>query len=347
MAHQQLLEGFQIHLVENPLPSRVRGGASEKTVRGYVQDISIFLRWWKQTKGEALTAASLQADPFQMHRKVLNDFLSWLQTGKKYRASTVLRYAASLRAFCGYLIYLGLIDHDPTAGLILPDRETPEPKGLTDDQRHRFEAVFLAPWINKTTKRPRAKAVEENVRTEANLRLIRDKAIAFLMLYAGLRVEEVERLDIDAITIRPRTGNALIRKGKGFKEREVPLPKPARDALAAWLKEREKLAITNDALFVNTRRPPYSPLSKRSMQAMIAEAGERAGLDRLDPPVKLTPHVLRHTAAFMLRQVGVSVEIRAKFLGHSIQTAMRYGSPKADELQAAARALDDVSTRIR
>lgn len=206
--------------------------------------------------------------------------------------------------------------------MISPDRETPEPKRLTDDQRHRFEAVFLAPWINKTTKRPRAKAIEENVQAEANLRLIRDKAIAFLMLYAGLRVEEVERLDLDALTIRPRTGSVLIRKGKGFKEREVPLPKPARDVLAAWLKERKKLVISNDALFVNTRRPPYNPLSKRSMHAMIAEAGERAGLDRLDPPVKLTPHVLRHTAAFMLRQVGVSVEIRAKFLGHSIQTAM-------------------------
>ena len=340
-----MLEGFQIHLVENPLPSRVRGGASEKTVRGYVQDISIFLRWWKQTKGKELTAASLQADPFQMHRKVLNDFLSWLQTSKKYRASTVLRYAASLRAFCGYLIHFGLVDHDPTVGLILPDRETPEPKGLTDDQRHRFEAVFLAPWINKTTKRGRTKAVEESVQAEANIRLIRDKAIAFLMLYAGLRVEEVERLDMDAITIRPRTGSVLIRKGKGFKEREVPLPKPARDALDAWLKEREGLVITHDTLFVNTRRPPLNPLSKRSMQAMISEAGQRAGLDRLDPPVKLTPHVLRHTAAFMLRQAGVGLEIRAKFLGHSIQTAMRYGSPKADELQAAARALDQVATR--
>jgi site-specific recombinase XerD len=345
MTDRQLLEGFQIHLVENPLPSRVRGGASDNTIRGYVQDISIFLRWWKQMKGGELTAASLQTDPFQMHRKVLNDFLSWLQTSKKYRASTVLRYAASLRAFCGYLIHLGLIDHNPTMGLSLPERETPEPKGLTDDQRSRFEAVFLTPWINKTTKRPRVKAIQENVQAEAKLRLIRDKAIAYLMLYAGLRVEEVERLDLEAVTVRTHTGSVLIRKGKGFRERTVPLPKPALEPLKPWLIEREKLEISHDALFVNTRRPPYKPLSKRSMQAMISEAGQRAGLDRRDPPVKLTPHVLRHTAAFMLRQVGVSVEIRAKFLGHSIQTAMRYGSPKADELQAAARALDEVATR--
>lgn len=70
--------------------------------------------------------------------------------------------------------------------------------------------------------------------------------------------------------------------------------------------------------------------------------GERAGLGRLDPLVKVTPHVLRHTYAYMLRQAGVSTEVRAEMSGHSIETAMKYGRPKAREKERAAEALDDM-----
>ena len=75
---------------------------------------------------------------------------------------------------------------------------------------------------------------------------------------------------------------------------------------------------------------------------MVAEAGQRAGLERLDPPVQITPHVLRHTYAYMLRQAGVSTEVRAEMSGHSIETAMKYGRPKAREKERAAEALDDM-----
>jgi site-specific recombinase XerD len=99
-----LLTAFQIHLAENPLPSHRRQGASTKTIQGYVQDISIFLRWWQGSFGEDLTMDVLRSDPFRLNRKVLQDFLSWLQTTQRYSASAILRYAASLRTFCQYLI---------------------------------------------------------------------------------------------------------------------------------------------------------------------------------------------------------------------------------------------------
>ncbi len=175
------------------------------------------------------------------------------------------------------------------------------------------------------------------------MRLTRDRAIAFLMLYAGPRVEEVERLKIEDVELRPKSGVLHIRQGKGFRERDVPLPKPARDALEAWLKEREKLGILHSALFAEMRAG-YRPLSRRSMQTMVAEAGERAGLGRLDPPVQVTPHVLRHTYAYMLRQAGVGTEVRAEMSGHSIETAMKYGRPKTREKERAAEALDEMVT---
>jgi integrase len=68
---------------------------------------------------------------------------------------------------------------------------------------------------------------------------------------------------------------------------------------------------------------------------MIAEAGKRA---RIGEPV--TPRMLRHTCAFMLRHAGVDIETRAKMLGHSIETASRYGAPGENEIEKAASLLD-------
>jgi len=77
------------------------------------------------------------------------------------------------------------------------------------------------------------------------------------------------------------------------------------------------------------------------MQTMIVAAGQSAGLGRLAPPVCVTPHVLRHTWLYMLRRAGISAEIRATLAGHSLETTMRYGAPKRDEIKRAMAALDD------
>jgi site-specific recombinase XerC len=327
-----MIEEFRAYLLANPLPSRKRQGASDKTIQGYTQDVSIFLRWWSGTFGEDLSLASLQADPYLLNRKAIQDFLSWLQTTKGYAAATVLRYASSLTAFTHWLQDIGTLRHDPMLGLRLPVAKISEPRGLTDAQRARFEAVFQSPWQDKVTKRKRT------YETQAPLRLARDKAISLLMLYAGPRVEEVERLNLDDIELRPRSGVMRIRQGKGFRERDVPLPQVVREALSDWLDVRAKLPVDDEALFVELRQ--YKRLSARSMQNVINEAGRRAGLERLDPPVTVTPHLLRHTYAYMLRQAGVSLEIRAELSGHAVQTAMRYGRPKTREKELAAEQLD-------
>jgi integrase len=76
------------------------------------------------------------------------------------------------------------------------------------------------------------------------------------------------------------------------------------------------------------------------MQNMVAEAGWRTGIDRLDPLVEVTPHVLRHTYAYILRQAGVSTDVWAEMFGHSIKSAMKYGRLKTREKKRAAEALD-------
>jgi site-specific recombinase XerC len=112
-------------------------GACSKTIQGYNQDKSIFLRWWQGGFIEELTIDGLRSDPFRLNRKVSQDFLSWLQTTQ--------RYSASLQAFCQYLLSIETIQHDPALDLRLPGEKTQEPKGLDDAQRSRFESAFQFP----------------------------------------------------------------------------------------------------------------------------------------------------------------------------------------------------------
>ena len=281
----------------------------------------------------------LKADRFRLNRKTIQEFLAWLQTTQGYAASTILTLCRQPAGFCPVPAERRLYSTQSGPGTAVAGKEGPgtERAGRCPDaQRSRFEAAFQTPRVDKVTKHKRSHE------TLAGLRLIHDKAIAHLMLFAGPRVEEVERLTLEDIELRPKSGVLHIRQGKGFRERDVPLPKPAREPLEAWLKEREKLAVPHEALFVELRAGGWR-LSRRSMQNMVAEAGHLSGLGRLDPPVKVSPHILRHTYAYMLRQTGVSTEVQAEMSGHSIETAMKYGRPKTREKERAAEALDDMA----
>ena len=333
---KNILVAFEDYMNAAPLPSRTREGAAEKTIKGYAHDVNDFLKWWTQSEGEALTIDSLRKDPFCFNKKVFQEYVNHLE--RSVAIATLLRKVSSLRAFVKFLQVSKAIEHEPMNGLRLPRKAEPEPRGLNDNRRARFEAVFQNPWIDKTTKRKRSKEIEENVLRDARNHLIRDKAIAFLIMYAGPRVEELFQLNVTDIELREKSGSLHIRKGKGFKERRTSIPLPARKALDAWLELYRGLDISfgKDApLFVRLRGHPNGRLSIRAIQDIVSEAGKRA---RIDEPV--TPHILRHTCAFMLRQAGVDIETRAKMLGHSIETASKYGAPRISEIERAASLLD-------
>ena len=333
---KNILQAFEDHMNDTPLPSRTRAGASEKTISGYVHDVNDFLGWWKQTEGEPFTVEHLRKDPFVLNKKIIQDYVNHLE--KKLEISTLLRKVSALRAFVKFLQYTKTIEHEPMHGLRLPRKAEPEPRGLSDRQRSRFEAVFQKPWLDTTTKRKRSEEVEKNVIEEAKNRLIRDRAIVFLMMFAGPRVDEVHHLNVGDIVLKEKSGTLHIRKGKGFRERYTSIPLPARKALQAWFELRRELRLGNDKdtpLFIRLRGRPGERLSIRAMQEMVSEAGKRA---RIEEPV--TPHILRHTCAFMLRQAGVDIETRSKMLGHSIETASKYGAPGENEIEKAASLLD-------
>jgi site-specific recombinase XerD len=100
-ANKNIIVVFEEYMNTAPLPSRTREGASEKTIKGYVRDVSDFLQWWKQSVGEALTAEFLRKDPFALNKKTIQDYVNYLE--RSVAIATLLRKVSSLRAFVKFL----------------------------------------------------------------------------------------------------------------------------------------------------------------------------------------------------------------------------------------------------
>lgn len=153
---------------------------------------------------------------------------------------------------------------------------------------------------------------------------LRNAAIVALMARAGLRVGEIVALNLRDVELNERSGWALIRRGKGLKERQVPLPLQARKALQAYLDSRPGLA--EEALLISKSG---NRLSKRAVQRLVKNAARRAGIDK-----DVTPHMLRHTyATRFLRRTGDLATLQ-DLLGHTnIETTSRYLHPDAARMQ--------------
>src|SRR6516225_10247912 len=147
----------------------------------------------------------------------------------------------------------------------------------------------------------------------------RDHALLLLAVQTGLRLSELISLDRDALHLGAGAHVRVI--GKGRKERCTPLSKNARSTLQAWLKEPVRRGV--NALFPNVRG---GRLSADSVQSLLAKYVQVAS--ETYPTMKskrVSPHVLRHTAAMELLQAGVDSSVIALWLGHeSIETTQVY-----------------------
>lgn len=155
------------------------------------------------------------------------------------------------------------------------------------------------------------KAEQGRVERAAARRGPRDRAITAVLLYAGTRVEECQRLDAEDIAITARTGHVRLH-GKGDEVRTIPLPSVARGHLSAWLDQR---GPHDGPLWTGQR----GRLTISGITQVILAIGEDAGLPGL------RPHRLRHTYATRLRQGGADPAQVQALLGHSsVETSARY-----------------------
>jgi len=235
----------------------------------------------------------------------LRRFLAQLSTLGYARASIARKVGAS-RPFYRWSTARGLVGVDPAAKLGRPKVAWRLPVVL----RPR-EAAALA-------EAPTGAGEDRKAGRGVPLAAValRDRALLELMYGSGLRVAEASALSLDGVDLV--RGRVLVR-GKGDKEREVPLSDHARDALEAYL-ERGRAAFMADGsetLFFNRRHKPITP---RDVRWMVEQYGRAMLAGR-----RVTPHTLRHSFATHLLEGGADIRSVQELLGHaSVATTQRY-----------------------
>jgi integrase len=172
---------------------------------------------------------------------------------------------------------------------------------------------------------------------EADRAPLRDKAIAFTAYYAGTRIIEITRLDIDDVRLPAHGGELIVRYGRNGGFREIPLHPRLRAVLEEWLGERVgwRGADTSRALFLNRRG---GRLSSRSAHTVLRAIAAAAGLP-LGRDGAFTPRVIRYTAGQTMTRQGTDIAIVADLLGHSLETARRYRPPTEQDRRRAIQRL--------
>ena len=164
----------------------------------------------------------------------------------------------------------------------------------------------------------------------------RDRAIATLLFYTGLRLSELAALDVEDIQVTARRGRVLVRSGKDDTYREVPLNSACRTAIDEWVTARTtRLAgaaqvLPTPALWVSRTGGRMSP---RAVDLVVRGLAADAGL-------VLSAHTLRHTCMKNLIRSGADVVLVAEIAGHRrLGTARRYGLPSQADKDAALEAV--------
>ena len=272
-------------------------GASRNTLLAYRADLA----------AAAVTLPSLErADPPALGK-----------LGEAWRAlapSTVARRAAALRRFYGFLLDEGLRGDDPSAALPRPVLQRPLPRILDE---HEVEAMFTAAEARAASGEPKA---------------VRDLALLELLYGSGLRASELVSLPRRAV--RPGQPYLMLR-GKGDRERLVPVSTRAEAAVAAhlaaspapghWLFPGGKTHLSRVRLF-------------QLVRAMAAAAGIA--------PERVSPHVLRHAFATHLLAGGADLRVLQSLLGHAdIATTQIYTHVDAARLIELVNARHPLATR--
>ena len=286
-------------------------GASAYTQRNYKQALEEFFRWHRDELKSLPVWEKLQRDDFR-------GYLRFLGRNNLSRAATSLRFSA-LRTFYKFLIRHGVAEISPIKNLSLPKPEKRLPKFLTKQQ---MEALLIAPFeLLKIQKEKKAG------RPVSQAAALRDVAVLETIYSCGLRISELCGLRADDID----WSQQIIRvRGKGKKERLVPVGKPALMAIQDyWNTLKRPPSGESPVFFSETKiRAPLHPVQlSRRLKQFLAIAG-------LDPG--LTPHKLRHSYATHLLDAGADLRSVQELLGHAhLVTTQVYTHVTTERLKKA------------
>lgn len=210
--------------------------------------------------------------------------------------STIARKVAAIRGLHRFLVIEGLSDTDPTALIDTPPRPDPFPKALSV---HEAIALVEAPGAGTVQAR-------------------RDRALLEFLYATGARVSEAVGVDLGDVDLDDKV---VLVTGKGSRQRLVPMGSKAVMAIAAWLEDRLSLVrrdVRGDPLFLNLRG---GRLTRQGMFAVVKKYASSVGV----PPERVSPHVLRHSAATHMVEAGADLRTVQEILGHAtISTTQVY-----------------------
>jgi integrase/recombinase XerD len=284
---------------------RVEKGLRPLTCEAYQRDLALFAEYLEGTHALPMTAGQAQVAGFLEHLQ---------KHGVQSRS--VARKLSCLRGFYKWLLLDKRIGHDPTVNLESPSSWKILPKALAQSEVER-----MMEQAGTAANHPQADAVA-----------LRDRAIIEMLYAGGVRVSELTGLGVEDLSLAE--GRMLVR-GKGDKERIVPLGRNAVEALEAYLtRGRPGLATRSGVgrLFLSVRGVG---LTRQWVWQLVKRLDARA-----------SPHVMRHSCATHMVENGADLRTVQTLLGHAdISTTQVYTHLALSRLQAVHRAHHPRATR--
>ena len=298
---------------------RIEKGLAALTVSAYTSDIRQFSEFLEKHKRTLLSA----------QHSDMRDFLQQLFS-HQVDGRSVGRKLSALRHLYRYLLLDKKIEHDPTLNIESPKQWKVLPKALARDE---MEATLAAPLVlhNRSVRNPKYTAALA----------ARDHAMLEVFYAGALRVSEIVNAKLEDLKLE--SGYMLVR-GKGDKERVVPLGKASQDALTHYLAQSRPALATGKQSRTATS---VAASGKSSPLLFIAAGGRKLTRQRIWQMVRAassasgcsaSPHMLRHSCATHMVENGADLRTVQTILGHSdISTTQVYTHLALDRLRTVYR----------
>jgi integrase/recombinase XerD len=270
----------------------VEKGLARNTILSYARDVRKFLGF-------------LKAGKLVWNRVPEETIVRFIHRESRagLSARSLARLISALRSFFKFLVLSGFVKKDPSSQLTTPSTWLSLPKFLTVKE---VEELLRAP----DDKKPHG---------------VRDRAMLEVLYGSGLRVSELASLKLAEVNLGD---GFLICRGKGGKERIVPLGRSACGAVAKYLAEVRPLVVSGerDELFLSRRGKPFT---RQGLWKLIRQHARAAGLTAM-----ISPHILRHSFATHLLERGADLRSVQLMLGHSqITTTQIYTHVSRERLR--------------
>jgi integrase/recombinase XerD len=296
-------------------------GAGNNTLDAYRRDLTD-LSGFLTAKGQGFAGAETQ---------ILRDYLADLDD-RGFKSSSVARRLSAMRHLFRFLLNERIRGDDPAAILSGPKRGRGLPKVLSISD------------VDRLLSHAKALAEEADASSLKRLRALRLYCLLEVLYATGLRVSELVALPLSAARSGARM---IVVRGKGNKERLVPLNDPSRDAMTDYLAamdeqtaSKKKNAARSKWLFPSFGESGH--LSRQHFARDLKELTASAGL----PPRLVSPHVLRHAFASHLLHNGADLRIVQTLLGHTdISTTQIYTHVVEERLKSLVRDLHPLAEK--